>query len=103
MATIKRTIDPHIIKMFSAHKAELHEKFEVESLAIFGSVSRGSARPDSDIDILVKYHKTPGIFAFLELKRYLENMVGRPVDLVTEGALKKQLRDQIIKEAIRVA
>lgn len=103
MATIKRTIDPHIINMFSVHKAELHEKFQVESLAIFGSVSRGSAGPDSDIDILVKYQKTPGIFAFLQLKRYLENIVGRPVDLVTEGALKKQLRDQILKEAIRVA
>lgn len=100
---IKRTIDPHIVKMFSVHKAELYEKFQVESLAIFGSVSRGSAGPDSDMDILVKYQKTPGIFAFLELKRYLENMVGRPVDLVTEAALKKQLRDQIIKEAIRVA
>jgi len=103
MATIKRTIDPNIINVFSAHKAELHEKFQVESLAVFGSVSRGSARPDSDIDVLVKYRKTPGLFAFLELKRYIENIVGRPVDLVTEGALKKQLRDQIIKEAIRVA
>lgn len=68
MATIKETIDPNIIKMFSAHKAEMHEKFQVESLAIFGSVSRGSARPDSDIDILVKYHKTPGIFTLLENK-----------------------------------
>jgi hypothetical protein len=67
------------------------------------SVSRGSATSDRDIDILVKYHKTHGFFSFLELKQYLENIVGRPVDLVTEGALKKQLRDQIIKEAIRVA
>jgi hypothetical protein len=103
MATIKKEMDPKIVKIFSEHKAELYEKFQVESLAVFGSVSRGSAKSDSDIDILVKYQKTPGFFAFLELKQYLENIVGRPVDLVTEGALKKQLRDQIIKEAIRVA
>ncbi len=103
MATIKKEIDQEIAKIFFEHKTELYEKFQVESLAVFGSVSRGSATSDSDIDILVKYQKTPGFFAFLELKQYLENIVGRPVDLVTEGALKKQLRDQIIKEAIRVA
>lgn len=96
-------MDQEIVKIFTEHKAELYEKFQVESLSVFGSVSRGSAKSDSDIDILVKYQKTPGFFAFLELKQYLENIVGRPVDLVTEGALKKQLRDQIIKEAIRVA
>ena len=103
MATIKKEIDQEIVKIFSEHKAEIYKKFQVESLAVFGSVSRGSATSDSDIDILVKYQKTPGFFAFLELKQYLENIVGRRVDLVTEGALKKQLRDQIIKEAIRVA
>ena len=47
------------------------------------------------------YRKTPGLFAFIDLKQYLETIVGRPVDLVTEGALKKQLREKIMKEAVR--
>ncbi len=97
------TIDEHIIKVFEAHKAELKNRFHVESLAIFGSVLKGTAVPDSDVDILVRYQKTPGLFTFLDLKQYLEDIVERPVDLVTEGALKKQLREKIMKEAVRVA
>lgn len=95
-------INEHIIKVFDTHKVELKKRFHVESLSVFGSVSRGTAGPDSDVDILVRYQKTPGLFAFLDLKHYLETIVGRPVDLVTEGALKKQLREEIMQEAVRV-
>ena len=91
------------IKIFRDHKTELKKRFHVESLSIFGSVRRGTEGPDSDLDILVRYHKTPGMFQFLDLKQYLEKLVNKPVDLVTEGALKKQLRDKILKEAVRVA
>ena len=73
-----------------------------KSLAVFGSVLRGTAGPDSDIDILVQYQTPPGLFGFLDLKEYLEAIVGRPVDLVTENALKRQLRDKIIKDAVHV-
>lgn len=86
-----------------SHLDEIRDQFHVESLAIFGSVGRGTDTPDSDIDILVRYTYTPGIFEFLRLKQYLETIVGRPVDLVTEGTLKKQLKDGILQEAIRVA
>lgn len=96
-------IDDSLRAILQAHKDELHDRFHVESLSIFGSVSRGTARPDSDIDILVCYRNTPGIFEFLRLKQYLEGIMGRRVDLVTEGALKKQLKRGIIQEAIRVA
>ena len=96
-------IDSNIIEIFAAHKSELHEKFHVQSLSVFGSVSRGTATQSSDIDILVRYQETPGLFGFLNLKKHLEDIVGRPVDLVTEGALKKQLQGKILKEAVRVA
>ncbi|MBA3005651.1 MAG: nucleotidyltransferase family protein [Proteobacteria bacterium] len=95
--------DDQLRTAFQAHKDVLYNRFHVESLSIFGSVIRGTAQPDSDIDILVRYRNTPGIFDFLHLKQYLETIVGRPVDLVTEGALKKQLRDEIMHEAVRVA
>jgi predicted nucleotidyltransferase len=91
-----------VIKIIDAHKTEINEKFQVESLAVFGSISRGAAGQESDVDILVRYKKTPGFFAFLELKKYLEILMGRSVDLVTEGALKKQLRTKILREAVRV-
>lgn len=98
MATIKE----HLFKVVNEHKAEIYEKFNVEYLAVFGSVVNETARPDSDVDFLVRYKETPGLFAFLDLKRYLEGVVGRRVDLVTEGAVKKQLLKQITREAIRV-
>ncbi len=96
------TIKEHSFKVLCEHKAKIYEEFNVESLAVFGSVVKGTATPNSDVDILVRYKETPGLFAFLDLKRYLESLIGRRVDLVTEGAVKKQLRKQIIKEAVRV-
>lgn len=96
-------MDDHIRDVLQSHKDELYERYHVESLSVFGSVSRGTARPDSDIDILVRYQTTPGLFEFLSLKQYLESIVGRSVDLVTEGSLKKQLKNGILLEAIRVA
>jgi hypothetical protein len=95
-------IEEAIIRNISAHSHVIKTRFHVESLAIFGSVSKGTMRPDSDVDILVRYQETPGLFAFLELKKYLEGVLGRPVDLVTEGALKKQLRQHIMQEAVHV-
>lgn len=96
-------IDEQIRDVLQSHKDELYKRYHVESLSVFGSVSRGAARPDSDIDILVRYQITPGMFEFLSLKQYLEGIVGRSVDLVTEGSLKKQLKNGILQEAIRVA
>ena len=95
-------IDKNLIEC-DQHKAELKSRFHVESLSVFGSVSRGTAGPSSDLDVLVRYVETPGFFAFLELKDFLEQLVGRSVDLVTEKALKKQLREKIIAEAQRLA
>ncbi|WP_353740479.1 nucleotidyltransferase family protein [Desulfoprunum benzoelyticum] len=67
------------------------------------SSQRRSRRAESDIDILVQFSQTPGIFEFLRLKQYLEDLLGKPVDLVTEGVLKKQLREGILREAVRVS
>jgi len=91
-----------IIKMLAENLEEIQNNFHVESLSLFGSVARDQANSESDLDILVEYSITPGLFAYLDLKDYLEKIVGRPVDLVTEKALKKQLREKILTEAVRV-
>ena len=92
-----------ILQKLAERKTELTERFDVKSLAVFGSVIYGTATVDSDIDILVEYHKAHGLFGFFDLKKYLEKATGREVDLVTEKALKKQLRDKILREAIHVS
>ncbi|MCD6527770.1 MAG: nucleotidyltransferase family protein [Desulfuromonas sp.] len=92
-----------VLQKLSVHLGEIKHRFSVESLSVFGSMARDEAGPDSDLDILIVYKETPGIFAFLELKDYLEKTVNRPVDLVTDKALKEQLRDSIMQEAVRVS
>ena len=71
----------------------------VKSLKLFGSVVRGEARPESDIDILVEFSRPIGLLAFVRLKQRLTELLGRPVDLVTPEALKPPLRDGILHEA----
>lgn len=90
------------LEILSRHLEEIRQRYDVDSLALFGSVVRGQADAESDLDILVEYAKTPGLFGFLDLKEYLETLFKRPVDLVTVNALKKQLREKILAEAVRV-
>ncbi|HEU0265246.1 MAG TPA: nucleotidyltransferase family protein [Geobacterales bacterium] len=90
------------IDQLAAHLSDIRSQFHVESLAIFGSVARDEAKSQSDVDILVSYVKTPGLVGFLALKEYLETLLGAPVDLVTSRALKRQLRESIERESIRV-
>ena len=71
----------------------------MKSLKLFGSVVRGEARPESDIDILVEFVRPVGLLAFVRLKHRLAELLGRPVDLVTPEALKPTLRDGILNEA----
>ncbi len=91
-----------ILATLTAHRAAL-ERFGVKSVAVFGSAARGELGPQSDIDLLVEFNQPIGLFAFLDLKEYLEGLLKRRVDLTTPDALKPQLRDQILSEAVRAA
>jgi len=93
-----------VLAILREHRAEI-AAFGVVSLALFGSVARGEAGPASDIDILIEFGPDAhvGIFQFTDLQDYLERLLGRRVDLVTRTALKPQLRDRILKEAVDVA
>ncbi|MBM4288337.1 MAG: nucleotidyltransferase family protein [Deltaproteobacteria bacterium] len=85
------------LEVLRQHRSELSDR-GVKSLALFGSTVRGEARPDSDVDVLVELNRPMGIFEFLRLRYRLEEILGRRVDLVTEKALKRQLRDHILKD-----
>ena len=92
-----------IIKFLATHKEELAHRFGVTSIGLFGSYARAEARGDSDIDIAVELrpeHKS--LRNFFGLRRYLEQELGRPVDLGIESALKPQVREEIAKEIIHV-
>jgi hypothetical protein len=92
-----------VIGFLSSHRQELAEHFLVRSLALFGSTARGEAGPGSDVDILVEFRETPGLQEYMRLKFWLEDNLGRPVDLVMEKALKSWARPVVEAELIRVA
>ena len=88
-----------ILSALNAHRAEI-EQLGVVSLALFGSVARNEARPESDVDILVEVQRPMGAFRFVDLKQRLEEILQRRVDLVTARALKPRLRSRVLQEAV---
>lgn len=91
------------LALLRKHKAILTQRFDVASMALFGSTVRDEASPDSDVDILVSFSgpRSPGL-GFFSLQVYLEDLLGRSVDLVTEKALRPELRPYVHSEAVTV-
>jgi predicted nucleotidyltransferase len=89
-----------ILKKLAKNESELKSRFAISSLSLFGSIARDRATAKSDLDILVEFQETPGLLKFLELKAHLEGLFQCPVDLVTKNALKEQLREKILEEAL---
>jgi uncharacterized protein len=91
-----------ILGLLAQHQTALRT-MDVLSLAIFGSVARDEARPDSDVDFLVELTAPVTFDRYMDVKFYLEDLLAKPVDLVTALSLKPQLRSIVEREAIRVA
>ena len=90
------------LKLLKAHKATLAKLFGVTGLALFGSTVRDAAGPESDIDILVAFDGPATSKRYFGVQFYLEDLLGCPVDLVTEKALRPELRPYIEREAVHV-
>jgi uncharacterized protein len=83
-------------------KPALVKQFGVTQLALFGSTARDDARENSDVDILVGFDGPATSARYFGVQFYLEDQLGHQVDLVTEKALRPELRPFIEKEAIHV-
>ena len=90
------------LQLLTEHKPVLAERFGVTALAVFGSAARDSAGEGSDIDILVDFDGPATSNRYFGVQFYLEDLLGRRVDLVTEKALRPELRPFIEEEALRV-
>jgi len=84
--------------MIKKHKRELKGRFHLKSIGVFGSHSTGTSTSASDVDVLVEYLHTVDMFEFLDLKEYLENLLGKKVDLVTKRALKPAIKKAILDQ-----
>src|SRR5688572_16953645 len=85
-------------KILRHHKKNLSQK-GVRALAIFGSTARNEASSKSDVDILIDFDSKKGLFVFVGIKNYLEEILKCDVDLVTKNALHPALKKKILREA----
>ena len=91
-----------VLKVLRAHKATLSQRFGVIDLVLFGSVARDQASKDSDIDILVRFDGPTTSKRYFGTQFYLEDLLARSVDLVTQKALRVELRPYVEREAVHV-
>ena len=90
------------LTLLRAHKAVLVQRFGVADIALFGSTVRDEATPGSDLDILVRFDGPATSKRYFGMQFYLEDLTGLSVDLVTDKALRPELRPYVEREAIYV-
>ncbi len=91
-----------VIQTLRAAKPVLAARYGVTRLALFGSTARDQARPDSDVDIVVGFDGPATSARYFGVQFYLEDELGCAVDLVTEKALRAELKPYIEREAVNV-
>jgi predicted nucleotidyltransferase len=89
------------LAILQAHREELRRR-HVKSLALFGSVARDEAGPDSDVDLLVEFEETPSLLTLIALEQELSDLLGVAVDLVPRGALRPAFRAGALADQVPV-
>jgi uncharacterized protein len=92
----------HILAKLKTDRHALNS-LGVASLKLFGSAARDAAGADSDADFLVRFKDAPTYDRFMDLKFHLEDALGIQVDLVTEDALRPEMRQSVERDALLVA
>lgn len=90
------------LTLLRARKAILVQRFGVVDIALFGSTARDEATSGSDMDILIRFDGPARSKRYFGVQFYLEDLPGLPVDLVTDKALRPELRPYVEREAIHV-
>jgi predicted nucleotidyltransferase len=91
-----------LLALLGQHKPVLAERFGVASLRLFGSFARGTARADSDVDLLVSFDGPATAKRYFGVQFYLEDLIGREVDVVTEDALRPRMRPYVERDAVSI-
>lgn len=94
-----RSLDD-ILRTLRDHLPALRQRYDVKSLAVFGSYVRGQQRKRSDVDVLVEFQQAPTLFEFIDLEEELSRLLGVKVDLVSRKALKGEIGSRILEEAV---
>ncbi len=92
----------HLLKLLREHKPTLAQRFGVIELALFGSFARDEAASDSDVDILVRFDTPPHWRQYFDTQFFLEDLLGRPVDMATHMELREEIKPFVEQEAVDV-
>ncbi len=90
------------LSLIRAHMDELRA-LGIQEISIFGSVARGEAGPDSDVDVLVELGPGLGLFQYIQIRDRLAEILGCRVDMATPDGLKPRIKDRILAEAVHAA
>ena len=101
MARIGMSRD-EVLQQLRAHKNVLVEQFGITALALFGSTARDEAQDNSDIDLLVRFDGPATSRRYFGVQFYIEDLLGQSIDLVTDKALRPELRRYVEAEAVDV-
>lgn len=88
----------HLPPFDQAQLAQLCQQNDVKRLSLFGSMARGEATEQSDIDLLVEFSQRKSLLALVALERQFSTLLHREVDLLTEAAISPYLRKRIKQE-----
>ena len=94
-----KTLD-EIKQILSERKSWLCETYQITEMGIFGSYARGEQTQDSDVDVLIDYSEAPTLFELVNLRDFLRDLIGLPVDIVTKNGLRPKIRDRVLSEVI---
>jgi predicted nucleotidyltransferase len=92
---------PRVLETLHEHEAELRRRGVLHA-SVFGSVARGGARADSDVDVLLDLdpQRPMGVFEYARLKLFLAELLGESVDVVNSKTLRPLLKDAILRDAV---
>jgi predicted nucleotidyltransferase len=92
-----------IREILRSHKSDLEQRYGIGGLWVFGSVVRGEASEDSDIDLLATFSGGAiGLLGLLEVEYYLSELLGSKVDVIPWDEIRAELQEQIYREAVPV-
>jgi len=91
-----------IKKILTEHKEEMVKKYKIKEIGIFGSFVRGEERKRSDVDMFVEFEEwnIPDLLTLIEIEIYLEKLLKKKVDLGIKSSIRREIKEQILKEAI---
>ncbi|MCS7301719.1 MAG: nucleotidyltransferase family protein [Fimbriimonadales bacterium] len=91
-----------VVETLRMLQPEIRVRFRAEIVGVFGSFARGEQKPESDIDLLVRFDEGASLFDLVGLGDYLESLLGCKVDILSERAIRPEIRDKILHDLVHL-